>query len=131
LFDYIGEEDFNDTEKAVAIYLDEQAKLLWWYRNRARKDFHIQGWQRHKIYPDFIAAKKSPDDDDDYQTVYVLETKGDHLSGNKDTNYKKNVFELCNQLAWDELAEQFPQQRFEFQLVFEDELQKSINEFMQ
>ncbi len=131
LFDYIGEEDFNDTEKAVAIYLDEQAKLLWWYRNRARKDFHIQGWQRHKIYPDFIAAKKSPDDDDDYQTVFVLETKGDHLSGNSDTNYKKNVFELCNQLAWDELAQQFPAQRFEFQLVLENEWQNAINKLMQ
>ncbi len=79
----------------------------------------------------FIAAKKSPDACDDYQTVFVLETKGDHLSGNSDTNYKKNVFELCNQLAWDELAEQFPAQRFEFQLVLEDEWQKSINEFMQ
>ncbi len=59
LFDYVPDEDLNDTEKSVAIYLDEQQQLLWWYRNRVRKDFHIQGWQRNKIYPDFIAAKKN------------------------------------------------------------------------
>ena len=79
LFDYVPEEDLNDTEKTVAIYLDEQEQLLWWYRNRVRKDFHIQGWQRNKIYPDFIAAKKSKSKKDDYDKVYVLETKGVHL----------------------------------------------------
>jgi type III restriction enzyme len=99
LFDYVGEEDFNDTEKSIAIYLDEQEQLLWWYRNRARKDFHIQGWQRHKIYPDFIAAKKSLLNQDEYDTVYVLETKGNHLKGNDDTKYKENVFKLCNELS--------------------------------
>ena len=45
LFDYVPDEDLNETEKSVAIYLDEQEQLLWWYRNRVRKDFHIQGWQ--------------------------------------------------------------------------------------
>lgn len=43
LFDYVLGEDLNETEKSVAMYLDEQEQLLWWYRNRVRKDFHIQG----------------------------------------------------------------------------------------
>lgn len=131
LFDYVPDEDLNDTEKTVAIYLDEQEQLLWWYRNRARKDFHIQGWQRHKIYPDFIAAKKSKSKKDDYDTVYVLETKGVHLRENDDTLYKKNVFALCNELgakkAWKELFDEFPDHSFEFQVVYEDEWQSKLN----
>ena len=54
LFDYVPEENINDLEKSVAIYLDEQEKLLWWYRNMSRQDYHIQGWKRNKIYPDFL-----------------------------------------------------------------------------
>ncbi len=134
LFDYVPEEDLNDTEKTVAIYLDEQEQLLWWYRNRVRKDFHIQGWQRNKIYPDFIAAKSSKTKKDDYDTVYVLETKGVHLKENDDTRYKKNVFSLCNELgakkAWKELFDEFPDHDFEFQVVFEDEWQNEMNTIM-
>ena len=135
LFDYVPDEDLNETEKSVAIYLDEQEQLLWWYRNRVRKDFHIQGWQRHKIYPDFIAAKRAEMEKDNYDTVYVLETKGVHLKANEDTRYKQNVFTLCNELgakkAWKELFDEFPNHDFEFQVVFEDEWQNKINELMQ
>jgi type III restriction enzyme len=134
LFDYVPDEDLNETEKSVAIYLDEQEQLLWWYRNRVRKDFHIQGWQRHKIYPDFITAKKSKTQKDDYDTVYVLETKGVHLKANDDTRYKQNVFALCNELgakkAWKELFDEFPDRDFEFQVVFEDEWQNKINRLL-
>lgn len=134
LFDYVPDEDLNETEKTVAIYLDEQEQLLWWYRNRVRKDFHIQGWQRNKIYPDFIAAKSSKAKKDDYETVYVLETKGVHLKENDDTRYKKNVFALCNELgakkAWKELFDEFPNHNFEFQVVYEDEWQNEINKKM-
>ncbi len=134
LFDYVPDEDLNDTEKTVAIYLDEQEQLLWWYRNRVRKDFHIQGWQRNKIYPDFIAAKKNKSKKEDYDKVYVLETKGVHLKANDDTKYKQNVFALCNELgakkAWTELFDEFPDHDFEFQVVFEDEWQNDINKIM-
>ncbi len=133
LFDYVPDEDLNETEKKVAIYLDKEEQLLWWYRNRVRKDFHIQGWQRNKIYPDFIAAKKSKTKKEDYDKVYVLETKGVHLK-NEDTKYKQDVFALCNDLGakkeWKELFEEFPDHDFEFQVVFEDEWQNKINEIM-
>ena len=128
LFDYVPDEDLNDVEKTIAIYLDEQEQLLWWYRNRVKKDFHIQGWQRNKIYPDFIAAKAGNAGKDEYETVYVLETKGVHLRGNDDTRYKKNVFALCNELgakrAWKDLFDEFPDHRLEFQVVYEDNWQK-------
>jgi len=132
LFDYVPEENINDLEKSVAIYLDEQEKLLWWYRNMSRQDYHIQGWKRHKIYPDFIAADKKKDKDD-YETVYVLETKGIHLK-NEDTKYKQDVFKLCNELGakkpWKELFNEFPDHDFEFQVVFEDEWQNKINQLI-
>lgn len=144
LFDYVPEENINDLEKSVAIYLDEQEKLLWWYRNMSRQDYHIQGWKRNKIYPDFITGirceeKNVSTDDlslttDDFEKVYVLETKGIHLI-NEDTKYKQDVFALCNELgakkAWKELFDEFPDHDFEFQVVFEDEWQNKINELME
>lgn len=132
LFDYVPEENINDLEKSVAIYLDEQEKLLWWYRNMSRQDYHIQGWKRNRIYPDFLVADKQ-EEDDDYGTVYVLETKGIHLK-NEDTKYKQDVFALCNELgakkAWKELFDEFPDHNFEFQVVFEDEWQNKINQLI-
>jgi len=44
LFDYVPEEEFNDMEKAIAIYLDEQEQLLFWYRNASKKGYYVQGW---------------------------------------------------------------------------------------
>jgi len=134
LFDYVPEENINDLEKSVAIYLDEQEKLLWWYRNMSRQDYHIQGWKKNKIYPDFIAANKSKTKKADYDTVFVLETKGIHLK-NEDTKYKQDVFALCTELGakkpWKELFDEFPDHDFEFQVVFEDEWQDKINSMMQ
>lgn len=132
LFDQSFEEEFNEMEKKVAIYLDVQEKLLWWYRNRSRQHYHIQGWRKNKIFPDFIAARKDEEADNEYGTVYVLETKGVQLKANQDTIYKQNVFRLCNDLGakkpWKELYDDFPDHDFEFQVVFEDEWQTKINE---
>jgi type III restriction enzyme len=134
LFDSVPEENINDLEKSVALYLDEQEKLLWWYRNMSRQDYHIQGWKRNKIYPDFIAANQKENDTNDYGTIYVLETKGIHLK-NEDTIYKQDVFTLCNELgakkAWKELFNEFPDHNFEFQVVFEDEWQNKINQLIE
>jgi type III restriction enzyme len=132
LFDYVPEEEFNELEKSVAIYLDEHEKLLWWHRNMSRQHYHIQGWKRNKIYPDFVSAE-TQEESEDYGTVYVLETKGIHLR-NEDTKYKQDVFALCNELgakkAWKELSTEFPDQNFEFQVVFGDEWQSKINQIM-
>ena len=116
----------------MAIYLDEQERLLWWYRNMSRQDYHIQGWKRSKIYPDFVLADTQADTDD-YGTVYVLETKGIHLK-NEDTKYKQDVFALCNELgakkAWKELFSEFSDHNFEFQVVFGDEWENKMNDLM-
>ena len=131
LLEFVQEEGFNDMERSIALYLDEQEKLLWWYRNLSRQDYYVQGWKKHRIYPDFIFTdieeKKK-----DYSKVFVVESKGVHLK-NEDTDYKKNVFDFCNKLGerkdWKELNLEFADKRFEFQVVFGDEWQKRINEF--
>ncbi|MDQ3007843.1 MAG: restriction endonuclease subunit R, partial [Chloroflexota bacterium] len=89
MFDYVLEDDFNETEKAVALYLDQQEEILWWYRNRAKLDYGLQGWRKDRVFADFVAMRNSQ------PTVYVLETKGLHLK-TEDTNYKKKLFDLCN-----------------------------------
>ncbi|RDY67652.1 restriction endonuclease subunit R [Halobacillus trueperi] len=129
------DEDYNGLERSVALALDSKEKLLWWYRNIARADYAIQGWKKHKIYPDFIAAKENENSSSAFDTIYVLETKGDQLLGNIDTNYKRNIFELCNELgrksSWNELGLEFEDQKFDFQLISESEWKNKINEIFE
>ncbi|MDP2682084.1 MAG: DEAD/DEAH box helicase family protein [Deltaproteobacteria bacterium] len=132
LFEFVPEEGFNEMEKSIALYLDGQEKLLWWYRNLSRQDYYVQGWGKHRIYPDFILA----DNDEkkkDYSKVFVVETKGVHLK-NEDTDYKKDVFEFCNKLGrqkdWKELNFEFADRKFEFQVVFGNEWEKRVNEML-
>ena len=134
LFDYVPEENINELEKSVAIYLDKQEKLLWWYRNMSKQDYHIQGWKKNKIYPDFIASDINTEDENDYGNIYVLETKGLHLK-NDDTKYKEDVFKLCNELGmkktWKELDLDFPDKKIQFQVIFEDEWKTKINKIFE
>ncbi|MEP7169878.1 MAG: restriction endonuclease subunit R, partial [Bacteroidota bacterium] len=131
LFDKVDKDDINPFEESVAICMDEQDKLLWWYRNIARADYYVQGWKQHKIYPDFIAAKTHKEDKTDYSKVFVIETKGLHLK-NEDTAYKKSIFDICNKEAkqkpWEELELEFSQKEIEFQVVFDDVWKKRVNE---
>jgi type III restriction enzyme len=131
LFDFVPQEDFNDMERSVALYLDEQEKLLWWYRNLSRQDYSIQGWKKNKVYPDFIFSDVSPKSRADYSKVFVVETKGLHLK-NEDTTYKQDVFTFCNNLGqhkeWKELFAEFQHNRFEFKVIFEDEWKARIND---
>ncbi len=142
LFEYVPEEDFNETEKAVAVYLDQQTELLSWYRNivgtqyytldTSQRNYWIQGWQPNRIYPDFVATRKDPVDPTDYSTIYVLETKGLHLKGNADTAYKQDIFTLCDELGhatnWDSICAEFGGKQIHFQVIYEDEWQVRINE---
>lgn len=126
--DPVPESDFNDLEKSIALCLEKQEKLLWWYRNLVSKDYYsIQGWHKHKIYADFVATKKSESDSNDYGVIYVLEAKGNHLD-NPDTLYKREVFDLCNKLSWEEFSKEFPDKKVHFQVIFENEWERVINE---
>ncbi len=76
--------DLNDFEVRVAGYLDQQAAVHWWHRNVAKSQVGLQGWKRHKVYPDFVFAF---DATDAAPRMVLLETKGLHLRG-EDTQYK-------------------------------------------
>jgi type III restriction enzyme len=130
LFDFVAEEELNETEKAVAWYLESQDKLFFWYRNRAKADYAIQGWRKQKIYPDFIFTETDAFRKGDYDKVFVVETKGVHLK-NEDTDYKKSVFEVCNNLAKQQslskLGIALKNNTIDFEVVFEDEWERRLN----
>lgn len=93
LFDDMEVESMNSLEKKVGQVIDNQAKILWWLRNKAGNNWYaIQGWREYKIRPDFVAAKKKGKDE--FEILYIIESKGEHLLGNMDTQYKKSVLEL-------------------------------------
>jgi len=135
LFEFVPEDEFNETEKAVAWYLEGQKRLFFWYRNRSRQDYAIQGWRKHKIYPDFIFTSTSSENEDDYEQVYVVETKGLHLIGSSDTDYKRRMFSLCTREAkarsWTELGLAIKEKVLRFEVLAEDEWEAKLNEMLQ
>jgi len=135
LFEFVPEEEFNETEKAVAWYLEGQKRLFFWYRNRSRRDYAIQGWRKHKIYPDFIFTSTSSENEDDYEQVYVVETKGLHLMGSPDTDYKMEMFSLCNKEAKarsrSELGLAVKNKVLRFEVLAEDEWEAKLNDMLQ
>lgn len=130
LFDFVPEDDFNNMEKEVAWYLEEQDKLLWWYRNEPKKDYAIQGWKKNRIFADFIFTNID-DKPEQFNRVYVVETKGLHLK-NEDTDYKREVFQLCNKMAKKtsrtKLGLQLDIPNIAFHVIDEEEWKRKLNE---
>ena len=135
LFEFVPEDEFNETEKAVAWYLEGQKRLFFWYRNRARRDYAIQGWRKYKIYPDFIFTATASEEKGDYEQVYVVETKGLHLIGSADTDYKRKMFSLCTKEAksksWTEFGPAMKNKVIRFEILAEDEWQAKLNEMLE
>ena len=136
LFDITTEDDLNQFENAVATYLDTQARLFFWYRNRARKDYYVQGWKPRKIYADFIVTLRGdePEAHDDFHQVFVVETKGVQLKGSEDTEYKRSVFDICGDHArktnWAEFVPAMQTKVVRFEVVNEDEWKTRLNEML-
>ena len=65
----------------------------------AKQDYHLQGWQKRKIYPDFLAFVSH---DNKIKKLSALETKGDHLTGSDDTKYKEKLFEVLEKQVTNE-----------------------------
>lgn len=90
--------DMNDFEAAFAGYLDEQEALRWWHRNVAKTQYGLQGWRRHKVYPDFVFGFLSEGND---ARLVLMETKGLHLD-NEDTDYKQALLARLTEAFCDE-----------------------------
>ena len=91
--------DINDFEAVFAGYLDEQPALQWWHRNVAKTQYGLQGWKRHKVYPDFVFGFLTKGNK---SRLVLLETKGAHLAGNNDTGYKQNLLARLTDAFCDE-----------------------------
>jgi type III restriction enzyme len=122
LFDYVEHETQNEYERRVALCLDRDANVLWWYRNLVGpENFTVQGYKRNRIYPDFVA--QSSRDGKPVHRVIVIESKGKHLEGNPDTTYKRKVAkyfqEVGKKVTWQQLGESFADHIFRFQILDE------------
>ena len=137
LFDWIERESFNDYEKEVALVLDKHPEVLWWYQNKVgRNSFAIQGFRKNRIHPDFVVQNGK--DRKPVARVVVVESKGRHLAGNADTEYKRKIADyfgkIGEKVSWQKLGEGFDKQEFRFQILDErlydswkDELNKLLH----
>jgi type III restriction enzyme len=130
LFDYVPADDFNEMERRVAWYLDDQDKLLFWYRNVSREDYGVQGWRSHHVYADFIFTDVGSNGNG-FNRVFVVETKGLHLKDADRTEYTKKLFTFCNEHAREmtltELGLKLPAKKISFLVVDETEWQNRLN----
>ncbi len=80
----------SDLERNFARYLDEQKALKWWHRVAMgqRGEYYLRGWKRERIWPDFVAMGG---ESDGKPHMLVFETKGRHMQGSPDTDYKRRV----------------------------------------
>ena len=125
---------YNNYEHNVATYINRHEAIKWWHRLGVRgTEYHVQGWKRDKIYPDFLIRMQ---DDNGMMKFQFIETKGTHLTGNDDTHYKQKVFECLNNIAESNVAiiGDFTllenQHALNFQMVFEDEWENRLNEIL-
>lgn len=73
--------------------LEHLPNIKFWIRNREKKDpFYLQGWQKNKFYPDFIAVTNKGN-------ILALEWKGEHLLTGEDTQYKEEVARVWEKLG--------------------------------
>lgn len=124
LFSPVYQKQVNGLEKDMAWYLDGDKAVRWWHRIAVHQDWHLQGWQRARVYPDFLACLQAAGDGKVRFTV--LETKGLHLKGNEDTVYKQRLFELltahsASALSVGELKLGFKHQDMRFELMLEND----------
>jgi len=121
----------NTLERKIANLIDNKESVVWWVRNTATdKDWYaIRGWKKGKIRPDFIVAKKNKNNS--LELVYVIESKGEHLINNPDTQYKKSVFDKMNNISVESLNLHLIKSKlnkdFQFELVEQGKEDLEIN----
>ena len=124
LFEKVFEQQFDsELEKNFAYYLDEERALQWWHRVAARQrgEYYLQGWKQGRIYPDFVAMTNEIVG---VTHVLIFDTKGEHLAGNLDTEYKRKVLETLEgafNTAGRMVVRDGPKREGIFQLVFSEQ----------
>jgi len=127
--------NYNGLEKAVALAINNKDVVEWWHRLAVRgTEYCVQGWKRERIYPDFLVKLEAGKDGID--RIYFVESKGEHLEGNKDTEYKQKLFSTINAtLAGDinpkgEVKLINSKEKISFHMVFENDWQNALNNLL-
>ena len=124
LFDPVLSEDYDSKdERNFAKYLDEAEAIRWWHRVAARNrhEYYLRGWQKGRIYPDFVALFDG--DGKNAATLRIYEIKGRQLD-NPDTEYKRDVFaELEKSFNAGTMKVKDGTMRGEFRIIFDDEIE--------
>ncbi len=129
LFRPVYEIGLNNLEKDFALYLDTHTAINWWHRVAARREYALQGWQRHRVCPDFVACRREDG------RLFILETKGNHLSINPDTDYKEKLFANLEHIyttaieRGDWHISEPPEATFK--ILFEDTWREQVGELLQ
>jgi len=94
----------------------------------AKQDYYVQGWQRQRVYPDFLACVEQTGDGFRFT---VLETKGRQLKGNDDTEYKRQLFDVLTEYYENvtdagELELDLGENRMLFKMLLQDTWQEQI-----
>ena len=122
LFEPVYNQHFDSNlERNFARYLDEQKALQWWHRVAVRQkgDYYLRGWKQDRIWPDFVALGG---EHDGKPHLLVFETKGGHLKGTPDTEYKRKVLEVLeNAFSWGKMQVHDGPAKGTFRLVFSEE----------
>ena len=127
LFEPVYESNFNGLEKDFALYLDKNDSISWWHKIAAKQQYHLQGWRRQRVYPDFVACRRGEG------KLLILETKGVHLKGNEDTGYKQKLLETL-EAAYNKAIDRGELRVCEppavFRMMFEDRWKEQISELV-
>ncbi len=87
---------FNELERNCITQLEyDFSKTAWWHRINERQDYYLQGWEKRRIYPDFL-IKKQHEHKNKFDYI-LIETKGKHLRANEDTEYKEELLEFLSE----------------------------------
>lgn len=87
--------ELNDAERKFAVYLDHDDAVRWWHRNGTTpRSYAVRGWRRGNVYPDFLFAALQ---ESERERIVVIETKGEQLAGNPDTEYKRELLALLSE----------------------------------
>ena len=86
------------------------------------------------IFPDFLIRLEN--NENGISRLQFVETKGDQLKGNLDTEYKRKVFEYFNELSVKDIDEigklklVKDQEELDFKMIFENEWQTQIRKII-
>ena len=127
LFEPVYEEDFDtNLERSFAKYLDGKEMVDWWHRVAARQSdsYHLMGWKKSRIYPDFVVMTNRAGDK---VRMGIYDTKSEYLD-NLDTKYKGEVLKtLEDAFNCGKVTIRGSRIRGEFRLVFEGKFEEILS----